>query len=274
MDFMKFADNIMKYCPSFTAKGLSNFVVVVAVLLVLVQFFKEQVQQTEDDAKDKALTDSTAKLAVEQQKVIELQGSLIKKHEELNIALQKANKVLADLNDYVTGGNNKPILSYSVNQREPLFNSVGQQVGSFYRVKFYLSNIGTSPIPNVTIKFLDYLVHTVTENGVIKEGIFEDGWIQIQKINLITRSSIEPFHEIRIPSNYGPVNYKFVVGWQSDYYHVGADFKISNEKNTVELVGIEYLDRDKKPITDINSFIGFKVKSLKDYYWGKMFEAK
>lgn len=253
-------------------KGMSVYTIIIcflAFLVAVVQLLKERDDKKDEHDRELVVDGQTQSLIKEQKKAIRLQRQARQDSKRLIRKLEDVNSQLTEVNTFVTGGGNKPIISYSYKSGLPIQGASGE----YSSLKFWLLNRGKTPINHPTVRFNDYMANIVSPEGNPIAGVFDD-FVQVKSVRTITPGTMEDFYEVRIPSYFGtPYRYDFFIFWEMNWYIVRTEFTYYPKDKSIALTKINYLQSDRKPIEDTDKFLGTTVNNLNDYHNGFMLKS-
>ncbi|KAA0993547.1 hypothetical protein [Dyadobacter aurulentus] len=225
----------------------------IALLTVL-----KEIKEAKDDAvKEKEIGDLNRQLLLKSDAIITLQEkNQIKqeaKQEELNrkndllISSQaKTVELQEQLNEFVTGGNNMPVIKLEI------FKGLLSPAHPNY-IKFYALNKGRVPISTVKIKVQDLSPPGgMYGNDYGDTPIYENPTV----ISPLLIEKEEMFYSKRVNSN-TRFEYKLEVIWNANFYDMHLKFRINN--NSFELVSLSYT-RNGKPVDDPEKYLEFDAR--------------
>ncbi len=216
--------------------------------------YKESVRQDlENTAKEKELS---RKLETANEQLVLSNESLKQNLDSTNVVLSLTNKLnksyeenqklTAEIAEFVTGGNNMPVIKLEI------FKGLLSPALPNY-VKFYAINKGRVPIGIVKIKVEDLS----PPGGINGDDRGDEPFYQHPTvISPFVMNKEEMFYSKRVNSN-TRFEYKLEVIWNSNFYDMHLKFTL--EHNTFNLISLDYT-RNGEQIADPENYLELDVR--------------
>ena len=248
----------------------TGLIVCLAIAIALVQFLKDRNQETEDKARQ-AEIDSINKVSqFKSDEIIVLQREGLKYHEDAkkksNELIEKQSKAILlqlKLDEYVTGGSNKPQIKIQPLPMMPFpgqENLISSSQDKYKQVSITLSNEGRVPLRNVKI-IASGAMGIDLSKGPTNTNNAGPSIVELGPISLAPGQTVNVYNP-KYPRYINFLKFHFNVTWENGYYTMTSEYP-SNDVGE-PFVGKHKLMVGNIAILDIKKFFQ-APKRTKDF---------